>query len=78
MLLDRLEVVLVHVPTNVPPELRAFLAGVAKVEASQGPRQIHVLDRVVETIVLARRAGDSAIEGEGDIVGAEECPKRRR
>ena len=47
MLGDRLEVVLVHVPTNVPPELRAFLAGVAKVEASQGPRQIHVLDRVV-------------------------------
>jgi len=75
---DRLEVVLVHVPSNVPPEVRAFLAGVAKVETGQGPRQIYVLDRVVEAIVLAGRAGNSAIKGEGDLIGAEECPKRLR
>src|SRR5438034_11064559 len=77
---DRLEEVLVHVPTNVPPELRAFLAGVAEMEAGQGPRQIHVLDCVAEAIVLPRRRRPRhpTIEGEGDLVSAEECPKRRR
>ena len=37
---DWLEVVLVHVPTNISPEVRAFLARVAKMEAGQGPRRV--------------------------------------
>ncbi len=70
--MKRLEVVLDHVAADVPPEARAFFAGVAKVEAGQGPREHHVLDCVVEALVIARRAGDPTVERKGDIVGTKE------
>jgi hypothetical protein len=58
------------VAADVPPEARAFFAGVAKVEAGEGPREHHVLDRIVEPLVLARRAGDPTVEREGDVMTA--------
>ena len=76
VLLDRLEVVLDDVAANFPPEVRSFLARVAKVETGEGPREHHVLDRVVEAPVIACRAGDPAIERESNLVGAEEGAER--
>src|SRR4030095_5776572 len=61
---------------SFPPEVRSFLARVAKVETGKGPREHHVLDRVVEALVIARRAGDPAIERESNLVGAEEGAER--
>ena len=72
--MDPLEVVLVHVPTNVPPEVRTFLARVAKMEAGQSARQFDVPDRVAKATVLARwrRPRHPAIESEGDPIGSKE------
>ena len=49
-------------------------------EAGQGPRQIYVLDRVVQTTVLARwrRPRHPAIESEGDPIGSKERGQPRR
>ena len=41
-------------------------------EAGQGPREHHVLDCVVEALVIARRGGHPTVERKGDIVGTEE------
>ena len=79
MLLDWLEVMIGDVPTNIPPEVRAFLARVAKMEAGQGPRQIYILDRVVKARYW--RVGvprHPAIESEGDPIGSKERGQRRR
>ncbi len=73
---DRLEVVLDHVAADFTPEIRSFFARVAKVEAGQGPREHHVLDRVVEAFVIARRGGHPTVEREVDLVGAEERAER--
>jgi hypothetical protein len=74
--IKRLEVVFDHVAADFPPEVRSFLARVAEVGAGQSPGVHHVLDRVVEALVIARRAGDPTIERESNLVGAEEGAER--
>ena len=79
MLLDWLEIVVGDVSADVSSEVRSFLAGVAEVESRQHASTVDVLDRVVETGVIApgRRPRHPAIEVEGDPIGAKELFQRR-
>src|ERR1044071_2280811 len=76
--LNRPEVVIVYVTTNVPSQVRAFFTGVAKVKTREGPRQIYVFDSIVEAHVEApgRRPRHPAIEVENGPVRAKERLQR--
>ena len=78
MSVDWLEVVFGDVAADLAPEVRALQTGVPEVKAGQGARQFDVPDGVAKAPVLARSLGHPAVEGEGDLVGAEERRQRRR
>src|SRR5689334_3568078 len=66
-----------HVVAGDPAaEAGADIVGVAEVEAGEDARVDDVVDRVMQVLVVARGPGDAAVEGERDVVGAEEGLQR--
>jgi hypothetical protein len=63
------------VATNLPPEVRALLVGVAEMEAGKDARSVDVLDCLVKALVRVCGMRDPAVECERDLVGAEERRK---
>ena len=75
---DWLEVVFGYVAADLAPEVCTLQTGVPEMKAGQGARQFDVPEGIAKARVLARSLGHSAVEGEGDSIGAEEFPERSR
>jgi hypothetical protein len=65
-----------HHTCDVTPKNRALQIGVVEVEPDQNARLFDVFYDLVKLFEAARRPCRLAVEGQEDVIGAEECDKR--
>jgi len=74
--LDRLEVVLSHVVSDLLAEHGSLHVGGSEVDACPDAGVDHLLERIREPVEASRRARLVAVRAESDLVGAEEVLER--